>query len=71
MIETTNAPNFFSDADECLSDSDNNCSTNAHCQNVVDGGGYNCECFDGYEGNGFDCIGKYYVWVCQISIKNR
>jgi len=39
---------------ECLN-GQNNCSTNALCENTQSS--YNCTCNDGYDGDGFTCTG--------------
>lgn len=44
---------FITDIDECAGD--NNCSPNADCVNIP--GAYQCQCRDGYEGDGLTCIG--------------
>ena len=54
-----NCWNFSLDVDECNSTSTNNCSSDARCVNVD--GLYNCSCNSGYEGDGFNCSGKYCV----------
>ena len=40
------------DIDECLLETDN-CHDNANCTNTE--GSFECECLDGYEGNGVNC----------------
>jgi len=40
--------------DECAVDN-GNCSENGTCINFS--GGYNCECLDGFLGDGINCIG--------------
>ena len=35
------------------------CSNNAACNNTF--GSYECECFDGFTGDGFNCSGKFCV----------
>lgn len=42
--------------DECADDADNDCDENAQCTDID--GSYECECLDGFEGNGFQCIGE-------------
>jgi len=44
------------DINECNNDT-NNCSENANCINTI--GSYQCECFIGYTGDGFNCSGKF------------
>ena len=46
---------FPTDIDECVTQTDN-CSEYATCSNTV--GSYDCVCFDGFDGDGFVCIGK-------------
>lgn len=43
------------DIDECEDESMNDCDINANCSNSI--GSYNCFCFDGFEGSGFNCSG--------------
>ena len=45
----------FSDIDECIDSSDNNCSSNANCTDTI--GSYDCTCVIGYTGDGFRCEG--------------
>ena len=45
------------DINEC-NDTTHMCSDNATCINTA--GSYECECFDGFIGNGFNCFGKFY-----------
>lgn len=55
MIEpTTSSPTSHPtiDVDEC-SDGTHSCDANAECTNTR--GSYQCECNDGYTGNGFEC----------------
>ena len=47
--------NFHADVDEC-SMHNHNCSEHALCINTV--GGYNCSCEEGYNGDGFHCVGR-------------
>ena len=46
------------DVNECIEQTDN-CHTFATCINL-EGGGFECRCLEGYEGNGLQCSGK--VW---------
>ena len=46
---------FYSDINECESDSLNDCDENANCIDIL--GSYNCSCNLGYEGDGFNCTG--------------
>lgn len=41
-----NQVHFYSDVNECLTASDNDCSHNANCLNVE--GSYNCTCREGF-----------------------
>ena len=43
------------DIDECSS-GNHSCSANANCTNSF--GSYECECFDGFTGDGFNCSGE-------------
>ena len=43
------------DIDECVEQT-HNCSGDAHCNNTA--GNYTCECFSGFEGDGFNCPGS-------------
>ena len=45
----------FPDIDECDEGLDE-CHINATCENTV--GSYECYCFTGFTGNGFDCTSK-------------
>ena len=46
---------LYIDIDEC-EDGTHNCSGDARCNNTA--GNYTCECFDGFEGDGFNCTGN-------------
>ena len=49
--------------DECL---DMPCHDNAACNNNI--GSFECECLAGYSGNGFNCSGKYLLFlVCLMT----
>ena len=50
---------MYTDFDECGNETDD-CDSNANCDNTY--GGYNCTCYDGYEGDGLvgDCNGEYF-----------
>ena len=43
------------DSDECA-DSTDNCHDNAFCENTL--GSYQCECLQGYQGDGIFCKGE-------------
>ena len=45
------------DVDECSFAYLNECGYNAKCINKM--GGYNCECNDGFYGNGLSCLSKF------------
>lgn len=47
------------DVDECLAFSDNMCHVNSTCNDTV--GSYECQCLEGFEGNGFNCSGNITV----------
>ena len=53
---------FTTDIDECANDTLNNCSPNATCTNT--NGSYTCICVNGYTGNGFNCTGMLYAFLC-------
>ena len=42
---------------ECDTEKDNNCHADAKCKNTK--GYYNCSCLVGYEGDGFNCSGRF------------
>lgn len=44
------------DIDECADDMLNNCDANAVCTDTD--GSFNCQCNNGYTGNGSICFGK-------------
>ena len=44
------------DVDECANNEANNCHVNAFCTNYD--GSYNCECKQGYTGDGLRCTGE-------------
>ena len=46
---------FFLDVDECADSSQNNCSSNATCTDII--GSYYCTCDSGYTGDGISCEG--------------
>lgn len=46
--------------DECARKTDD-CDGNATCTNTI--GDYNCTCYDGFSGDGYECKGK----VCVFS----
>ena len=52
---------LFSDVDECLSDSQNDCAESADCINEE--GSYSCQCQEGFTGNGRTCSGI----LCTLS----
>ena len=47
----------FVDIDECTNGTDT-CSPFAVCNNTM--GDFNCSCLEGFEGDGFNCTGKYF-----------
>jgi len=44
---------------ECLN-GENNCSPNATCENTQ--ASFTCTCNDGYDGDGVDCNGTFFIW---------
>ena len=50
-----NTTNHSTDEDECLMHT-HLCSDWANCSNTI--GGYNCSCWHGYDGDGFNCSGE-------------
>lgn len=46
---------IFADIDECSLNTDD-CDTNANCVNTQ--GGFQCNCDDGFTGNGVQCTGE-------------
>ena len=51
---------YFPDIDECAEELDM-CHINATCENTV--GSYECYCFTGFAGDGFDCTSKLYLTI--------
>ena len=49
--------------DECFNDNDS-CHTNASCFNLI--GSYNCDCFPGFMGDGFNCSSKHSLGVLVL-----
>jgi len=47
------------DVNECLN-GENNCSPNATCENTQ--ASFTCTCNDGYDGDGVDCNGTFFIW---------
>ena len=47
------------DIDECVTDSP--CSINAECMNTE--GSFVCECNTGFDGDGYNCTGMFYIIV--------
>ena len=54
---------FLTDVDECLLGTDN-CDENAECKDT--NGSYECECKNGFIGNGTICNGKFAVLSITI-----
>ena len=50
------------DIDECVADSP--CSTNAECTNTE--GSFMCECNTGFDGDGYNCTGMFYIIVHEL-----
>ena len=57
---------FVSDIDECKLDM-HICHEHAVCENIK--GNYTCVCKDGYNGDGFSCVGMSYVYFLQSKLK--
>ena len=57
------AYSIFSDIDECANATDT-CSPFAVCNNTM--GEFNCSCLEGFEGDGFNCTGKYFGIKCTV-----
>ena len=55
------------DIDECDDDDSNDCNSNAMCINTE--GSYQCQCSDGYTGDGTQCEGTLVVFVYIGGIK--
>lgn len=55
FIENDILMSRFADKDECFLQT-HNCSRLAFCNNTA--GSYNCSCFPGYDGDGFNCTGE-------------
>ena len=51
------------DIDEC--NTTHGCHSNATCSNIA--GSYNCECKDGFTGDGFSCSGKQMI-CCSLGV---
>lgn len=58
--------NHGSDVDECLSNTSNNCSPDALCQNTD--GSFRCECMANHTGNGTFCRGTKCAWTFTVAI---
>lgn len=59
---------FLLDENECKY---RPCDVFAHCTNTM--GSFYCSCFPGYEGDGFECHGKFpsgFPWILTIFIWN-
>jgi hypothetical protein len=53
--QTLNIKSNVLDIDECNNNT-HKCDGNATCTNTM--GDYNCTCYDGFSGDGFNCQGK-------------
>ena len=51
---------FLLDIDECKK-GDHDCDVNANCTNTA--GGHNCNCKEGFAGDGRSCSGKLYIRI--------
>ena len=47
------------DSNECENSETNECDPNALCSNTE--GSYVCRCLNGYQGDGRNCAGKYFL----------
>ena len=47
----------FTDIDECAVDELHDCHVYANCTNTD--GSYSCQCKQGFDGNGLNCVGKF------------
>ena len=54
---------FSPDEDECTDGTADCHATLASCNNTL--GGYECDCLEGYDGDGVDCGGK--SWIINIT----
>ena len=57
---------IYTDLDECKLDI-HRCSENAKCSNSE--GSYDCNCDDGFIGNGITCLSKYHNIVSETSAR--
>jgi len=52
---------YWIDINECLDQGGgNNCDLNAICENTQ--ASFTCTCNDGYDGDGVDCNGIFFIW---------
>ena len=51
----------ITDGNECASSETNECDPNALCTNTE--GSYVCRCLSGFQGDGRNCTGKYFIAV--------
>ena len=56
---------MISDINECKKGT-HNCSSNAVCNNTK--GSYNCTCKPGYEGDGNNCTGNFFLYTTTWEI---
>ena len=61
MISVVNLHPATTDIIECLRQLDN-CSENDVCTDIV--GSFECDCFDGYMGNGVNCV-LFMLTICN------
>ena len=59
---------FVADIDECKLNL-HTCSEHAECENIK--GNYTCVCKDGYNGDGFTCVGMSRVYFLLSKLINR
>ena len=59
------SPHLLSEVDECSLNMEfyglDACHADANCIDTADS--YTCQCKDGFEGDGFNCVGEYHLYV--------
>lgn len=56
------------DIDECLR-SNLTCNRRATCRNTL--GGYECQCEEGFDGNGNNCYRNFYIFKIFFSLTKK